>query len=91
MSFRAQLFEGQLALTPVSFSFFFVKKAFYRIIFPIIFRAPSIKLAEKRIKLNWLLKLSFLNSNFTLTLGYLNSTLNNPALDVRPLNIRPLD
>ena len=67
--------------------FLFSLKAFYQIIFPIVFRASSIKLIEKkRIKLNWLLKLSFLNSNFTLTLGYLNSTLNNPALDVRPLN-----
>ena len=34
----------------------------------------------KRIKLNLLFKLSYLNSNFTLTLGYLNPALSNPAL-----------
>ena len=33
-----------------------------------------------RIKLNLLFKLSFLNSNFTLTVGYLNPGLNNLAL-----------
>ena len=35
----------------------------------------------KRIKLNLLFKLSYLNSNFALTLGYLNPALNNPAQD----------
>ena len=37
-------------------------------------------LLRKRIKLNLLFKLSYLNSNFALTLGclYLNPTLNNP-------------
>ena len=34
----------------------------------------------KRIKLNLLFKLSYLNLNFALTLGYLNPALNNPAL-----------
>ena len=33
----------------------------------------------KRIKLNFLFNPSYLNSNFTLTLGYLNPALNNPA------------
>ena len=33
----------------------------------------------ERIKLNLLFKLSNLNSNFALTLGYLNPALNNPA------------
>ena len=32
------------------------------------------------MKLNLLFKLSCLNSNFELTLGYLNPSLNNPAL-----------
>ena len=32
------------------------------------------------IKLNLSFKLSYLNSNFTLTLGYLNPALNNLAL-----------
>ena len=31
------------------------------------------------MKVNLLFKLSYLNSNFTLTLGYLNTTLNNLA------------
>ena len=34
----------------------------------------------KRIKLNLLFKLSYLNSNFALTLGYLKPALSNPAL-----------
>ena len=38
----------------------------------------------KRIKLNLLFKLSYLNSYFALTLGYLNSALNNPALGPVP-------
>jgi len=38
------------------------------------------KLYTKRNKLNLLFKLSYLNSNFVLTLGYLNPPLNNPAL-----------
>ena len=33
----------------------------------------------KKTKLNLLFKLSYLNSNFALTLGYLNPALNNPA------------
>ena len=39
-----------------------------------------IKLEAKRFELNFLLKLSDLKSNFTLTLGYLNPALNNPGL-----------
>ena len=39
-----------------------------------------IKLQTKRFELNFLLKLSDLKSNFTLTLGYLNPALNNPGL-----------
>ena len=40
-----------------------------------------INLWTKRIKLNLLFKLSYLNRNFALTLGYnyLNPALNNPA------------
>ena len=40
-----------------------------------------INLLTKRIKLKLLSKLSFLNSNFAVTLGYLNPVLNNSALD----------
>ena len=39
---------------------------------------PVIKLLAKRILLNFLLKLSDLKSDFTLTLGYLNPSLNLP-------------
>ena len=38
-------------------------------------------LLTKRIKLNFLFNPSYLNSNFALTLGYLNPPLNNPARD----------
>ena len=41
-----------------------------------------IKLLTKRILLNFPLKLPELKSDFTLTLGYLNPALNNPALIV---------
>ena len=62
--------------------FFFVcSRAFPRIIFSQLFFEHAInKLYAKRIKLNVLFKLSYLNSNFTLTLGYLNPALNKPAL-----------
>ena len=40
-----------------------------------------IKLEAKRFELNFLLKLSDLKSNLTLTLSYLNPALNNPALN----------
>ena len=39
-----------------------------------------IKSQAKRFELNFLVKLSDLKSNFTLTLGYLNQALNNPGL-----------
>ena len=39
-----------------------------------------------RLKLNLRLKLSYVNSNFVLTLGYLNPPLNNPAQNVSPCN-----
>ena len=38
-----------------------------------------IKLEAKRFELNFLLKLSDLKSNLTLTLSYLNAALNNPG------------
>ena len=39
-----------------------------------------IRSQAKRFELNFLLKLSDLKSNLTLTLGYLNPALNNPGL-----------
>ena len=46
-----------------------------------------IKLQAKRIELNFLLKFSDPQSNFTLTLGYLNPALNNPGLGVSILHL----
>ena len=43
---------------------------------------PIINLLTKTIKLKLLSKLSFLNSNVALTLGYLNPALNNSAQQV---------
>ena len=48
---------------------------------------PIINLTTERIKLNLLFKLSNLNSNFALTLGYLNPALNNPAQVVERVEI----
>ena len=42
---------------------------------------PIINLWTKRIKAEMLFKLSNLNSNLSLTLGYLNSALNDSAQD----------
>ena len=39
-----------------------------------------------RVKLNLRFKLSYVNLNFALTLGYLNPVLNNPAQNVSPCN-----
>ena len=46
---------------------------------------PTINLMTEIIKLNLLFKLSNLNSNFALTLGYLDPALNNPALSLETL------
>ena len=72
----AQLFEG-----PVNPGVFFLcSKAFSLIIFFDIFRASNHQLVDKKIKTDMLFKLSNLNSNLSLTLGYLNPALNNSAL-----------
>ena len=61
--------------------FFFSSKAFSRKIFPILFRLFNHKIVDKKNQLNLLFKLSYLNSNFVPTLGYVNqAALNNPAL-----------
>ena len=59
--------------------FFLCSKAFYRRIFSILFRALHYQVVTKIIKLDLLLKLSYLNWNFALTLGYLIPALNIPA------------
>ena len=74
----AQLFEGRTKFNP---GFFFLySKAFSQIISSVIFRASNHQLVDKRIKTEILFKPSNLNSNLTLTLGYLNLALNNSAL-----------
>ena len=74
---RAQLFKGQLTPTQgklsVQVSLFLCSKAFLYYL-----SHPVIKLLAKRILLNFLLKFSDLKSDFTLTLGYLNPSLNLP-------------
>ena len=80
---RAHLFEGRLALTQGSnFNlgfFFFCSKEYFRIIFSTFFRASNHQIVGKIIRLNFLFELSYLNSNFALTLVYLNPALNNQA------------
>ena len=56
-------------------------KAFLGSFSPFYMEHPIIKLLTKRIILNFLWNLSDLKSDFTLTLGYLNPALNNPALN----------
>ena len=80
----AQFVESHSTNLGINFDlgfFFFLTKAFSWIIFSIFLEYLIIKLQTKRIKLTLLFKLnSFLNSSFTLTLGYLNLALNNLAL-----------
>ena len=52
--------------------FFFCSKEFCQIIFSVSLQLPIINLQSKRIKTEMLFKLSNLNSNLALTLGYLN-------------------
>ena len=60
--------------------FLFCSKTFSQIIFSILFRASNHQIVGKKNKTEFAFKLSYLNSNFALTLGYLNHALNNPAL-----------
>ena len=51
--------------------------------FSILFRVTNHQIEGKEnLKLNLLFKLSYLSSNFALTLGYLNPVSNNPVLVV---------
>ena len=79
-----QLLEGWLALNPglnlTRVSFPFSQKHFLGQFSLIFIEHQIINLLTKRTKLNLVYKLSYLNSNFALTLGYLNPALNNPAL-----------
>ena len=59
---------------------FLCSRAFFRSFSLFFLEHSIIKLDTKWIKLNFLLKVSDLRSNFTLTLDYLNPALNNLAL-----------
>ena len=59
--------------------FFLCSTAFSLIIFCAIFRASNHQLVDKKNKTEMLFKHSNLNSNHTLTQGYLNPALNNLA------------
>ena len=78
-----QLFQSRLALTKgyilTLYFYFYCLKAFCPIIFTILYRAPNHQIVDKRISLNLLFKLSYLNSNYAQTLGYLNQASNNPT------------
>ena len=71
-----QLLEGWLALNPglnlTHVSFPFSQKHFLGQFSLIFIKHRIINLLTKRTKLNIVYKLSYLNSNFALTLGYLN-------------------
>ena len=70
------MFKGRLALNPglnlTRVSFSFVQKHFLGQFSLIFMEHRIINLLTKRIELNLLYKLSYLNSNFALTPGYLN-------------------
>ena len=68
--------------------FFPLFKCFVGMVFLVLYRASNNHILDKRIRLNFLLKLSDLKSDFTLTLGYLNLALNNPAQD-HPIAVYP--
>ena len=86
----SQVAMGQVVRRPIALtqgkvliqvSLFLYLRAFFRKNFSFVFKHPIIKFETKRIEMNFLLKLSDLKSNFTLTLGYLNSALNNAAFN----------
>ena len=70
-------FSANLGLNFNPGFFFFSSKALSRIIFSILLEYPITKLQAKRIRLDLFFKLSYLSSNFALTLGYLNPASNN--------------
>ena len=77
------MFEGRLGVNPglnlILFSFSCVQKHFLGQFSPSFLELPIINLYTKRIKTEILFKLSNLNSNLALTLGYLKPALNNSA------------
>ena len=76
-------FSATLGLNLIHVSLFLYSKAFKRKISLFFLEHSTIKLQkQKRFELNFLFKLSDLNSNFTLTLGYLHPAFSNPGLIV---------
>ena len=79
----AQLFQRPISTNPgLDFNlrfFFLLIKSILSDNFPFFFKYQITKLQTKGIQMNLFLKLSYLNSYFVLTLGYLNPALNNPA------------
>ena len=80
---------GPVVQTPVSTNqglnfnlgfFFFLSKALSRIVFFTLFRVQSSNCRQRELNLICFFKLSYLSSNFALTLGYVNPASNNPAL-----------
>ena len=81
---------GPVGRTPVSANpglnfnpgfVFFLSKALPRIIFSILFGVSNHQILGKKNSSKFLLKFSYLRSNFALTLGYPNPASNNPALN----------
>ena len=58
-------------------------RAFSQIIFSILFRVSNHQIVDKKNSTDLLFTFSYLNSNFPLTLGYLNPALNTPAPEVQ--------
>ena len=59
---------------------YLIRVFFFQIIFWISFWHPIIKLYKEWMNLNLFFQLLHMNSNFRLTLGYINPALNNPAM-----------
>ena len=70
-------------------SFSFVQKHFLGYFFLFLLEYSIIKLyVQKRSKLNFLFKFSYLNSNFVLSLGYLKPALNKPAQETPEIRLQ---
>ena len=75
-----RLISATLGLNLIHVSLFLYSKAFKGKISLFFLEHSTIKLQkQKRFELNFLFKLSDLNSNFTLTLGYLHPAFSNPG------------
>ena len=80
-------YQGPVVRRPIS-ALSCVQKHFLRQFSVLFLERPIINLSTKRIKTELLFKLSNLNSNLALTLGYLNPALNNSALKYKCIKSR---